>query len=167
LKVDLKVDPTAFLEKNMAELLKKKTVYSLFTVLWISDLLKKKEGVRRQEAIEALKGLQTPDGSVKGTPDNTAFFIMALRKAGVPCEDETVWRAAKFLIKGQGVDGGWGPPDKSVTFITAWTLGSLYHAKQLPENVLGKAVKFLERPRTRMGAGPTSMWAEGGRAATA
>jgi len=134
----------------MNELLKKKTVYSLFTVLWISDLLEKEED-RRQEAIEALKGLQMPDGSVKGTPDNTAFFIMALRKAGVPCEDETVQRAANFLVKGRRVDGGWGSPDKSVTFITAWALGALYYAKQLPEDVLGRAVEFLQEAQNEDG----------------
>ncbi len=150
MKVSLKVDPTDYLEKNMDGLLKKKTVYSLFTVLWISDLLEK-EDIGRQEAIEILKGLQMPDGGVKGTPDNTAFFIVALRKAGVPCEDETVWRAANSLIKGQRVDGGWGPPDKSVTFTTAWALGSLYHAKQLPEKVLGKAGKFLQEAQNEDG----------------
>jgi len=148
-EISLKVDPTAYLEKNMDELLKNKAVYSLFTVLWISDLLEKED--IRQEAIEALKSLQMPDGGAKGTPDNTAFFIVALRKAGVPCEDETILRATNFLIKGQRVDGGWGPPDKSVTFITAWALGALCYAKQLPEKVLGKAVKFLQEAQNEDG----------------
>ena len=150
MKVNLKIDPTAYLERNMAELLKKKWVGSLFTVLWISDLLEKEED-RRQEAIEALKSLQMPEGGVKGTPDNTAFFIVALRKTRVPCEDKTVLGAANFMIKGQRADGGWGPPDKSVTFITAWVLGALYHAKQLPENVLGRAVKFLQEAQNEDG----------------
>ncbi len=143
MKVNLKIDPTDYLEGKIDGLLKENNAISLLTVLWISDLLKK-EFIKRNEVVKLLRGLQLPDGNVKGSPDHTAFFILALRKAGVPCEDATVQRAANFLIKGQRVDGGWGPPDKSVTFTTAWALGSLYHAKQLPEKVLGRAGKFLQ-----------------------
>jgi len=142
LKVNLKVDPSAYIEKSVDELLKKKWVYSLFTVLWISDLIGNIDD-RQKEAVELLKTLQMPDGSVKGTPDSTGFYIIALRKAGVPCEDEKIQRGADCLIKSQRVDGGWGSPEKSVTFIAAWTLASLHSAKQLTENVLEKAVNFL------------------------
>jgi len=150
LKVNLKVDPSAYIEKSVDELLKKKWVYSLFTVLWISDLIGNIDD-RQKEAVELLKTLQMPDGSIKGTPDNTGFYILALRKAGVPREDEKIKRSVNYLIRSQRADGGWGSPDKSVTFITAWILASLHSVKQLAENVLEKAIKYLQASQNEDG----------------
>lgn len=65
-------------------------------------------GLRTSGLVARLAGRQGRDGSFEGQTTTTAFAIFALRAGGRGARDRAVRRAAAWLARAQGRDGGFG-----------------------------------------------------------
>jgi hypothetical protein len=97
-------DPVAYLRSEVARL---RSVGDLErTILALEGAGLSARSFAGHDLVAELRGRRSPDGSVSGQVNLTAFYVLAIRAAGG--EASRVARPARWLRRAQNDDGGWG-----------------------------------------------------------
>lgn len=103
-----------------------------------------------RDLVAELRDYRDGDGSVDGQVNRTAFYVLAMRSAGV--DAASLSRSARWLRRAQGRDGGWGvqpgaPSDPDSTGAALQGLASAGSGGRTS----AKGVRYLRRAQARGG----------------
>ena len=103
-----------------------------------------------QDLVADLRGRRSPDGSVDGQVNLTAFYVLALRSAGV--EPGKLGRPLRWLRRAQNRNGGWGiqPSAPSEADSTGAVLQALV-AGGGSDDAIADGARFLRRSQANGG----------------
>jgi hypothetical protein len=103
-----------------------------------------------RDLVAELRDRRSADGSVDGQVNLTAFYVLALRSAGV--DPGRLGRAARWLRSAQNRNGGWGiqPRAPSEADSTGAALQALAAARA-EKKAIAEGARFLRRSQARGG----------------